>query len=93
VAKSAPKDLMHTPLIIGNFTFKNSNLAKELISYLQDNEIRVNNEFYLDSVIDVALQQGMAVSFIQVKSFMALGTEYELNVHNYYWNSIRNENG
>ena len=93
VAKSAPKDLMHTPLIIGNFTFKNSNLAKELISYLQDNEIRVNNEFYLDSVIDVALQQGMVVSFVQVKSFMALGTEYELNVHNYYWNSIRNENG
>jgi bifunctional N-acetylglucosamine-1-phosphate-uridyltransferase/glucosamine-1-phosphate-acetyltransferase GlmU-like protein len=93
VAKSAPADLMHAPLIIGNFTFKNSEIAKKLIHFLQEHEIKINNEYYLDSVIEVALKQGMTVSFIEVTSFMALGTELELNLHDYYWSNIGNESG
>lgn len=93
VAKSTPADLLHAPLIIGNFTFKNSEIAKKLIHFLQEHEVKINNEYYLDSVIEVALKQEMSVSFIEVKSFMALGTELELNLHDYYWNSIGNKSG
>jgi hypothetical protein len=84
-AKTAPSDLKNTPLIIGNFTFKNSETATKLISVLELNNLRINNEFYLDSVIEVALQKGLEVTFIEVTSFFALGTEQELNIHNYYW--------
>jgi bifunctional N-acetylglucosamine-1-phosphate-uridyltransferase/glucosamine-1-phosphate-acetyltransferase GlmU-like protein len=84
-AKSSPIDLKNTPMIIGNFTFKNADLAKKLIRELVLNNIRVNNEFYLDSLVEVALAQGIKVSHFEVSSFFAVGTEFELKIYDYYW--------
>ena len=90
VAKSAPSDVLHAPLIIGNFTFKCSEIAKDLISDLESNDVRINGEFYLDSVIEIAIQKGLKVSYIEVKAFFAVGTEQEFNTFNYYRKKLGN---
>lgn len=90
VAKSAPSDLINAPLIIGNFTFKSSEIAKELIRDLENNDVRINGEFYLDSVIEIAIQKGLKVSYIEVEAFFAVGTEQEFNTFNYYRKKLGN---
>ncbi len=90
VAKSAPSDLIKAPLIIGNFTFKSTEIAKELIRDLENNDVRINDEFYLDSVIEIAIQKGLNVSFIEVEFFFAVGTEHEFNTFNYYRKKLGN---
>ena len=90
VAKSAPTDLKSAPLIIGNFTFKNSEIAKKLIGQLEINNIRVNGEFYLDSVIEIAIKKGLNVSYMATKAFFAVGTEQEFNTFNYYQKKLGN---
>ena len=90
VAKSAPSDVLHAPLIIGNFTFKSSEIAKELIGDLENNNVRINGEFYLDSVIEIAIQKGLKVSYIEVQAFFAVGTEQEFNTVNYFRKKLGN---
>jgi len=90
VAKSAPFDLINAPLIIGNFTFKSTEIAKELIRDLENNDVRINGEFYLDSVIEIAIQKGLKVSYIEVEAFFAIGTEQEFNTFNYYRKKLGN---
>jgi ADP-glucose pyrophosphorylase len=90
VAKSAPSDLINAPLIIGNFTFKSSEIAKELIRELENNDLRINDEFYLDSVIEIAIQKELNVSYIEVEFFFAVGTEQEFNTFNYYRKKLGN---
>ncbi len=90
VAKGAPSDLINTPLIIGNFTFRSSEIAKELIRDLENNDVRINGEFYLDSVIEIAIQKGLNVSYIEVEAFFAVGTEQEFNTFNYYRKKLGN---
>ena len=84
VAKSTPFDLISAPLIIGNFTFKSAEIAKELVRDLENNDVRINGEFYLDSAVEIAIQKGLNVTYIEVKSFFAVGTEQEFNTFNYY---------
>jgi NDP-sugar pyrophosphorylase family protein len=90
VAKSAPSDLIDAPLIIGNFTFKGSEIAEELIRDLENNDVRINGEFYLDSVIEIAIRKGLKVSYIEVEAFFAVGTEQEFNTFNYYQKKLGN---
>jgi NDP-sugar pyrophosphorylase family protein len=90
VAKSAPSNSISAPLIIGNFTFKSSEIAKELIRDLENNDVKINGEFYLDSVIEIAIQKGFNVTYIEVESFFAVGTEQEFNTYNYYWKKLGN---
>ena len=90
VAKSAPSDLINAPLIIGNFTFRSPEIAKELIRDLENNDVRINGEFYLDSVIETAIHKGLKVSYIEVEAFFAVGTEQEFNTFNYYRKKLGN---
>lgn len=85
-AKTAPQNPQNAPMVIGNFTFKSAEIARKLIRLLKLQNIRINNEFYLDSTIEIALEQGLKVSYFEVTSFFALGTELELNIYNYYRN-------
>lgn len=85
VGKKSPVSLKNSALVIGNFTFRNPQIALKLISELFDEDTQINGEFYLDSVIQVALESGLDVKNIYVDNFMALGTEIELQTYNYYW--------
>lgn len=82
--KSLPANFSHPSMIIGNFTFKNAELADKLISECFRSADRFSSEIYLDSVIQIALEFGYDVSVINIEKFFAIGTEDEINTYNYY---------
>jgi hypothetical protein len=82
--KNLPANFSRPSMIIGNFTFKNAELAKVLINECFKSADRYSSEIYLDSVIQIALEFGYDVSAINLERFFAIGTEDEINTYNYY---------
>jgi len=82
--KNLPPSYNNPRMIIGNFTFKNKEIACELIKECFKTAERFNSEIYLDSVIQIALEQGYDVSAVNLDNFFAVGTEDELNTYLYY---------
>ena len=86
--KSAPLvPVSRWHLITGNFTFKNVVVARSLIETLiADANKKVNSEFFLDSVLKIAIDNGLKVSKINVPNFLSLGTVTELETFKYWAN-------
>lgn len=82
--KNLPKGFKNPSMIIGNFTFKNRYLAQEMINKSFELSERYNSEIYLDSVVQIALEFGYDVTFINSDKFYAIGTEDELKTYHYY---------
>jgi NDP-sugar pyrophosphorylase family protein len=73
-------------VLIGTFSFGSRDYAIEFIEDLIEQEITVNGEFYLDSLVRLQLDSGMPCIALEVPSFVSVGTpeEYE-SVR--YWQS------
>lgn len=82
--KNLPLDYRNPRMIIGNFTFKNEEIANELVQECFKTADRFNSEIYLDSVIQIALELGYDVSAVNLDNFFAVGTQDELNTYLYY---------
>ena len=82
--KSLPVAFKNPCVVIGNFTFRNSDLAQKLIEESFKSADRYSSEIYLDSVIQIALEFGYEVGSINSEKFFAIGTEEEVNTFNYY---------
>ncbi|MBT8544357.1 hypothetical protein G6730_05145 [Polynucleobacter paneuropaeus] len=74
------------PVVIGTFTFKNSNFAKQSIKALIARDGRINGEFYLDSCINDAIALGLRCHLFEVDSFISWGTPNDLKTYE-YWQS------
>jgi hypothetical protein len=53
---------------------------------------RYNSEIYLDSVVQIALEFGYEVTYLNLENFYAIGTEDELKTYNYYLELKMSEN-
>jgi NDP-sugar pyrophosphorylase family protein len=84
VKKDKPSNFENWEMITGNFTFNNCKIALSLIEELITKNIRINNEFYLDSLIELAFARGMKVSTIKVDNFIAIGTPEEYLTYKYF---------
>ena len=84
IKKGLPTDFQRWEMITGNFTFKSVSMALELIEELVIKNIRVNGEFYLDSLIELAFARGMKVSSLNVANFIAIGTHDEYFTYQYF---------
>jgi hypothetical protein len=82
--KNLPDSFNNPSMIIGNFTFKNKEIARKLIEECFKTAERYNSEIYLDSVIQIALEFGYEVSSVNLDKFFAVGTEDEFNTYKYY---------
>ena len=74
------------PIVLGTFTFKSPCDFFKLIEKLVAREGRVNNEFYLDSIIYDALANGLNVKFFEVDHFLCWGVPNDLKTFE-YWQS------
>ena len=70
-------------IIVGSFVFKNKKVFDSLLKYLFISKLKIGNEFYLDSCIEIALKLNLKVSFIKVDKYISWGTPTELN-KNYF---------
>lgn len=84
--KTAPPDPKTAYLIIGNFSFSSAEVAIELCEDLINRDMRVNGEHYLDSLIQIELDNNRNIGFIKLNNFLALGTREELETMRYYEN-------
>ena len=65
-------------VIVGAFAFKNKKIFSKVLKRLFYSKKKVNNEFYLDSCIEIAQKLKMNVSFIKLKKSISWGTPQEL---------------
>lgn len=84
IKKNTPPNFLDWELITGNFTFSNREIALSLINELIEKNIRVNNEFYLDSLIELAFEREISVQTINVPNFLAVGTPEEFMTYQYF---------
>ena len=76
--------------IVGTFWFRSFSLFESATQQLVDQNIRINNEFYIDSVINKVLESGKRVEILPVSKYLCWGTpqafeQYEKTVG--YWKS------
>lgn len=75
---SVKKPLSETPLndhvVSGTFWFRSSKLMIDSIDELVRKNVRVNNEFYLDSVPTLLLEAGRGVAVFEMDKYIGWGT-------------------
>jgi dTDP-glucose pyrophosphorylase len=85
--KVRPETKLPTKTITGTFFFGDSQEARILLEDFLREGVTVNNEYYLDSVLDFAAKSGWKVIALEPAWFVSLGTpgEYETYL---YWESL-----
>jgi hypothetical protein len=74
-------------LITGTFFFGDMHKARNLISEFLKSADKVNNEFYLDSVLEFALNSNWNVVALKPQEFVSLGTPVEFETYQ-YWSNV-----
>ncbi len=70
--------------IVGAFYFRSVSLYRQLLSELISRDIRVNGEFYVDSMIGLAVDLGYAVKVLRVEAYICWGTPDDYLTYNYW---------
>ena len=60
--------------IVGAFYFKSAKIFLKCLQYLYDNNIKVNNEFYVDSCIKSGIELGYITRVFEVEKYICWGT-------------------
>lgn len=84
--KQVPDDAAHDPLIIGTFTFRKLAFFTRAVGRLVARRGRVNGEFYVDSLIEDCLAEGLNVRLFEVDHYIGWGTPVDLQTFE-YWQS------
>lgn len=88
VSSSIKKALSANPIndhaIVGTFWFKSGDLFKSLSRELMEKDIRVNGEYYVDSLIDVALDKKINVGVFEISHYIGWGTPEDLATYEYW---------
>lgn len=74
-----------TPIVIGAFTFRSAAVYQASVEALIAKDIRVNGEFYADSVPNILLSNGMKVAMFEVEHYVSFGTPDELRTYEYWY--------
>jgi hypothetical protein len=77
-------DVRGDPGIIGAFWFRQARHFFEAAEALVAQDRRVNGEFYADSVVEVALEQGRRVRLFDVEHYICFGTPDDVRTFDYW---------
>lgn len=75
------------PLLVGTFWFRSGRVLKEGIESLVSENIRVNNELYLDSVFNLLMASGKKVRIIPLEGYLNWGDPDSL-AEALYWQEV-----
>jgi bifunctional N-acetylglucosamine-1-phosphate-uridyltransferase/glucosamine-1-phosphate-acetyltransferase GlmU-like protein len=76
-------------IFTGAILVKSSKKLTELIEVLFAEDKKINREYYLDSVIEVAINAGLKVKKKEADLFISLGTPNEYESFNYWHNCFK----
>ena len=74
------------PIITGTFYFKEAEIFKNSVEKLLKSGKKVNNEFYVDSSINMAIALGFKVIYFEIDFYLCWGTPNDLRTYNYWQN-------
>jgi NDP-sugar pyrophosphorylase family protein len=83
------EDIKRDPGIIGTFWFRKAKFFIEAAQNLIKLNRRVNNEFYVDSAIDVLVEQGRPVRIFDVEHYICFGTPDDVLTYEYWHTYLR----
>lgn len=75
---------MEDHAVIGAFTFRRAAHFAECADALIAANRRTNNEFYVDEVINLAVERGLRVGVLEVSRYICWGTPQDLDTFNYW---------
>lgn len=82
--KQLYKDPLKDPIIVGTFYFKKGKIFKKIAEDLIKSNLKVNNEFYVDSCINNAIDLGLKVVYFEVEFYQCWGTPNDLKTYKYW---------
>jgi NDP-sugar pyrophosphorylase family protein len=77
-------DVRRDPGIIGAFWFRQARFFMEAADALITQNRRVNHEFYVDSAIEVLLEQGRRAKVFDVQHYICFGTPDDVRSYEYW---------
>ena len=72
--------------IVGTFFFRKTRYFREALAKMRDDNIRVNNEFYVDSMVGILAAAGYRVQVFEVDHYICWGTPDDYETFR-YWQS------
>ena len=79
------EDPLKTHVIIGTMFFRKGKYFFDGLSKNYKENIRTNNEFYVDDVLNQNIKEGLKVKVFEVKNYICWGTPEDYKTYN-YWN-------
>lgn len=70
--------------VVGAFWFKEGNIFIEAAEKMIDDNIRINNEFYVDEAINQVINLGYKVKVMEVDNYICWGTPNDLKTFEYW---------
>lgn len=93
---SCKKSISGNPLndhaILGSFTFKRASDFFSSVDLMIERNIRINNEFYIDVAMNMAIENGVNVKIFEVAKYICWGTPKDLRTY-LYWREYFKESG
>ena len=74
-------------VITGAFYFKDKKIFQKCLDHLRSKQIKINNEFYIDSFLKAAMELGLSAKSHVIDHFLCWGTPAELKSFE-YWQSF-----
>ena len=70
--------------VTGTMFFRSKEVYKNSLQSLYDNDVRVNGEFYIDSLINESIKLGYKVKNFEVDNYICWGTPNDLKTYQYW---------
>jgi len=87
VKKAISEDPFNDHAMVGTFYFRKVKYFNEALEGLIEKDMRVNGEFYVDSLIDELLGMGMTIKIFEVDDYICWGTPDDYKTF-FYWQSF-----
>jgi len=84
--KQAPEDPATAPMIVGAFTFREAGGFLAAYEHMRERDARVNGEFYVDTMVQDAIDLGWNVRLFEIDHYLGWGTPNDLKTFE-YWQS------
>ena len=82
-------DINNKYAIIGTMLFKKSKYFKEGLNYIYKNNIKTNNEYYVDNMIEPLINMGYKCKIFNVDNYLCWGTPNDYKTYNYWFNYFK----
>lgn len=88
---SCKKPISDNPIdddaIVGMFYFREAKIFKELYKKMKEIDYRINNEFYVDTLIAKEVNKNYKARVLEVNHFLSFGTPNEYTSY-FYWKKL-----